>query len=469
MVPQAVEAARSRLEKLLERTGGRRSLALAAGLWLVFLALAAGPAATAESNYQLAFVKGPLTFLAIAACYSAATRRRRREESERRYWLHLALGFGTWAAVGVANFFVYLQFFERDQIRLGIELGYALSYVFLVAALEARPDDTGPAAFAGRKTPPWYAAILVGGLFSTLVLLPQLMNLKDHQLYFSSFGLYAAMDLYLACRALYFAAQTPSRQWRSSFSSLGLAFALVLFSDLATFWLRRHQQPLTGGDLLDALWLLPFAVMLVAGASGTFSLEDRRRAPPPPTLSEAFAAPPLTWALFFPAFHFLADRWLDPRLALPRDLLVILFTLLLLALALHRQRGFEKALGELVRERQEIAAQLRESEDDLRVLLHRSQIAERLRAVEQRYAKAMGAGLSKASPARPEEVRRELVASLFEYARLPLRLFAGRGRETSGEPFFDNAEARLQRPENGGLRFGNGDWQVVLGTRGKGR
>lgn len=469
MVPQAVDAARPGLGKLLEKTGGRGSLALAAGLWLGFVALAARPAATAESNYQLAFVNGPLTCLAIAALFAAATWRRRSEGSERRFWLHLALGFGTWGAVGAANFLVYLQFFDRDQIRLGVELGYALSYVFLVAALEARPDDLGPAAFAGRKTPPWYAAILVGGLFSTLVLLPQLMNEKDYQLYFSSFGLYTAMDLYLACRALYFAAQTPSRQWRWSFSSLGIAFALVLVSDLATFWLRRHQQPLASGDLFDAFWLLPFAVMLMAGASGTFALEDRRRTPPPPTLSEAFAAPPLTWALFFPAFHFLADPWLDPRLALPRDLLVILFTLMLLALALHRQRGFEKALGELVRERQEIAAQLRESEDDLRVLLHRSQIAERRRVVEQRYAKAMDAGISKASPARPEEVRRDLVASLFEYARLPLRLFAGRAREPFGEPFFDNAEARLQRPENGGLRFESGDWQVVLGTDGKGR
>lgn len=471
MVPQAVEAARAQVRKLVAKARGRSAAALAALLWLGFLVAAARPGATAAGNYELAFVDGPLICLALGAACAAATWRRRTEVSERRYWLHLALGFGTWGSVSIANFLVYLGLLGRDDIRMGVELGYALSYVFLVAAIEARPDDLGPAAFAGRKTPPWYAAILVSGLFSTLVLLPQLMNEKDYRVYFSSFGLYAAMDLYIACRALYFAVMTPSRRWRWNFCCLTLAFGLVLVSDLVTFWLRRHHQPLAGGDFLDALWLLPFAFMMLAGASGGMELEDRRRVPPPPTLSEAFAAPPLTWALFFPVFHFVADRLggLDPQLAGPRDLLVIVFTLMLLLLALHRQRGFEKALAELVRERREITAQLRESEEDLRVLLQRALVAERLRAAEERYAKALGASAVMSEAARPEHARRDLIASLFEFARLPLRLFAFRPGEPGGEPFFANAEARLWKAEEKSLAtLETGGWRVVLGPGGKG-
>ncbi len=113
--------------------------------------------------------------------------------------------------------------------------------------------------------------------------------------------------------------------------------------------------------------------MILAGSSGTFKLADRRRPAPAPNLSDALAAPPLTWALCFPLSHFVADRldWLDPSLARPRDLLVIVFTLLLLLLAVRQQRRFEAGLAELVRIRREIESQLRESENDLRLLLQR--------------------------------------------------------------------------------------------------
>ncbi len=456
---------RQLLGQLATGAGGRVSLALGGGIWLAFLLLALSPAAGAASHYAAAFVYGPLLCLGLAAAYAALAWQRTSETTERRYWAGLGLGFGAWALVSAGNFLVHYGIFARDPIRLAVELGYALSYVFVVAAVESRPDDLGPAAEAGRNTPPWHAAALVSGLFATLVLLPMLLHPAGFNTYVSSFGLYVAMDLYIAGRALYFAATTPSCQWRWNYASLGLAFALVLATDLATAWLKSTQQPLAAGSLRDVFWLLPFCMMVLAGAAGSFALADRRRAPPPPTLSDAFAASPLTWALFFPVLHFVADRlgWLDPLLATPRDLLVILITLMLLALAFHRQRRFELQLAELIRERREVQAQLRESENDLRLLLHRARATELLRAAQERYDKALVASLALggAADGRPAS-RRDLVASLFELARLPLRLerLAGTG---GAELVFSNGAAALSPPAAPLPRIAQGPWQLVLG------
>ncbi len=194
-----------------------------------------------------------------------------------------------------------------------VELGYSLSYVFVVAALEGRPDDLSPAAAAGRRIPPWYVAVLIAAFFTILVLLPELQNPAGYRTYYSYFLLYTAMDLYVAARALFAAWSTPSRQWRAVYGCLGAAFGGILLTDLWAFWLKRHHLPLESGDFVDGFWLLPFAAMILAGASGSFGLEDRRRPAAAPTLSDAFAAPPLTWALF-PARPF---RGRPPGLARP--------------------------------------------------------------------------------------------------------------------------------------------------------
>jgi hypothetical protein len=465
MVSQAVLFPPTWGSKLVRLAGGRRSLFIALGALAAFAALAALPAANVHSNRVIAFVIGPLFFLALATTHALAHSRQARDEQERRYWLDLVLGLGTWTLVCCTNLLSSLELLDRAAIVLYVEFGYALSYVFIVAALETRPHDLDPSAEAGRRTPAWYAAILVAGLFSTLVLLPELANPIGNSIYFSPFMLYTAMDLYIACRAFYFARETSSRRWRFNFASLGFAFSLMLASDLTTVWLKRQPLPLTAGDARDALWLLPFAGLFLAGAAGGFGLEDRRQGPRAPTLSDAFAAPPLTWALFFPVFHFAADRldWLDPSLAAPRDLVVMTFTLLLLGLAVRQQRRIEKGLVQLVRERREIEEELKESENDLRLLLHRSLAAEHLRAAEERYSKTLGASALMNEAASPENARRDRVAALFEGARLPLRLFAGSRPE---EEFFANREARRQEADDGRLAsVEQGDWRLVFGDR----
>lgn len=462
MIPPAVAAARHRFSQLAARAGGKWAISLAAGLWLAFLALAAAPWASPAANNALAFVYGPQLCLTLATLYAALAAWRLKAPADRRYFVYLALGLGVWSAVSLSNLAFELGWMTRDPIRVLVELGYSLSYVFVVAALEGRPDDLSPAAAAGRRIPPWYVAVLVAAFFTILVVLPELRNPGGYRTYYSYFLLYTAMDLYIAARAAFAAWQTPSRQWRAVYGCLSAAFGGILSTDLWAFWLKRHHLPLESGDFADGFWLLPFAAMILAGASGLFGLEDRRRQETAPTLSDAFAAPPLTWALFFPLSHFVADRlgWLDPALAGPRDTLVIVFTLLLLLLAARQQRRFELGLAELVRERREIAGQLRESENDLRLHLQRAATAERLKESEERYVKALAATLQSFDPSRPEHRSRDRVASLFECARLPLRLFAA-----EGQVFFANVEARLTGAGSAVelAAIEQGAWRMVLG------
>ncbi len=139
-----------------------------------------------------------------------------------------------------------------------VEFGYSLSYVFVVAGLEERPDDIGPAAAAGRRIPPWHVAVLIAGFYTTLVLLPDLQNPAAYRTYYSYFLLYTAMDLYIVVRAFYFAWLTPSRQWRFAYASLGAGFGLILLSDLATFWLRA--APPSARNRRFHRWLLAAAL-----------------------------------------------------------------------------------------------------------------------------------------------------------------------------------------------------------------
>ena len=413
-------------EGLLRAALASPSARLAAAMWLLCLLITAWPAATAKTNQVLAFMAAPPLFLGLATTFALLTRSRQKAASERRYWLHLALGLGIWAATYIPNILLRLAHFEVDAIRPFLDVGYGLSYLFVVAAVETRPDRAGWSAEAGSATPPWYAAILVAGLFSSLVLLPALLPGPSFPAFVSSFALYCALDLYIAGRALYLAQQSSSRQWRANFACLGAGYLLLLGSDLATSWLKRSHLPTTAGSYLDALWLLPFALLILAGGSASWRLADRRLPPREPTLSEAFAAPPLTWALCFPVFHFVAERlgWLDPRLAPPRDLLVLVSTLLLLGLAFYEQRRFEKELGRLVRERRDFEGRLGDNQNDLRLLLHRAKTAESLRAAEERYLKALDASALMEPPRAPEDLRRERVANLLENCRLPLRLTA---------------------------------------------
>lgn len=380
--------------RLVEGAGlaeGWRAAALAVVLFLFLLILCALPSATVASNRILSHTVGPFVFLVAAGIFAWRSGRGASDASERRFWLRLAAGYGIWALTYVPS--LLYQFAANsgiDAILPYLDFGFALSFLFVVAATEEHPDDHSPLSELGRRPSLWHTTLLITGFFCSLVLLPALLHGEAYSKYLSSFAFFVAMDLLVGARLLYFASQTDSPRWRLIYASVACAFLLMFGVDLATGYLRRQSSDLTGGTFADAFWALPYFVMLASAASGHFGLEDRRSGQRQPTLSDAFAASTLTWALIFPSFHFLANRvgWLDPVLAPKRDLVVVFVSLLLLVLASLRQRHLEQGLAQLVFERRDIESNLRSSEKDLRLLIERGRVADRVRAAEERFTKA---------------------------------------------------------------------------------
>jgi PAS domain S-box-containing protein len=360
-------------------------------LFLFFaLVLACGlPFATADDNKTLAYIVGPFFFLAASCAYAWRNTRAADNDPERRFWRRLCISYGAWTFTYVPSFLAP-QFGGIDNVRPLVDFGFGIAYVLAMAAFEERPDDRSAVTELGRRPTLRSATLMMAGFFVSVVLLPAVYNREQSSVYLSSFAFWVAMDLVLAARLAYFAVSTGSRRWSYIYAVLGTAFALMAVVDQATGWLLRHKVPVTTGHLSDSLWALPYAILLFSAAGGLFRLEERRRSQPEPTLSDALASQNLGWALLFPGFHFIADRtgWLDPVLAPKRDWVVLLWTGLLMALAIRRQRDLERGLAGLVHERRDIEGNLRESEQDLRLLVERGRVVDRLKAAEERFAKA---------------------------------------------------------------------------------
>lgn len=372
-----------------ELAEGWRAATLALALLLIFLVVCGLPFATPDSNRAISHKAGPFTFLVCALVYTWRSGRAAATAPERRFWKRLGAGFAVWAATYLPSLLYPLPG-QLDPVRPYLDFGFAIAFVLVIAAIEERPDDRSPIAELGRRPALASTTLVMVAFFSTVVVLPTITDSPGVNVYFSSFGFWVAMDLGIAGRLFYFALQSSSSRWRWTYTALGTAFTLIMAVDLLTAWLYPHHLPLTSGRFYDALWTLPYAVLLTAAASGLLRIDERRGREREPTLSDAFAASPLVWALFFPGLHFLADRtgWLDPALQRQRDLMVMFWTLVLMGVAIWRQHRVEKGLERLVRERREIDESLRDSEKDLRLLVERARVAERLQAAEERFAKA---------------------------------------------------------------------------------
>lgn len=372
-----------------ELAQSRRAATLALVLLAIFLLLCALPFATPDSNRAISHKAGPFLFTACALFYCWRSVRAATGAPERRFWHLLGAGFAFWSATYLPSL-LYPRPGQLDAVRAFLDFGFGIAYIFVIAAFEERPDDRSPMTEIGRRPALAYTTLMMAAFFSTVVVLPIFSDNPGTGDYFSSFAFWVAMDLGIAGRLFYFASQTGSRRWRFTYAALGTAFTLIMAVDLLTASLYRNHIPLTSGKFYDAFWTLPYAVLLVAAASGLLRADERRGREREPTLSDALAASPLGWAFFFPGLHFLADRtgWLDPALQPQRDVLVVVWTLVLMAVAIGRQRQIEQGIERLVRERREIDESLRDSEKDLRLLVERARVAERLKASEERFTKA---------------------------------------------------------------------------------
>ena len=254
-----------------------------------------------EAGSDLAMIL--LTILALLVGIDGIARRR-----EKRFWGLIATGSGAWAAI-----FVLFIAVPEEAWNVGLDLGidalYLVLYLFLLAAVDGRPDlAQGRAAVpvGGRYRLPGLV-VFGAGLFLYFVLIPALLSPELYGSMSPSFFLYLAFDVYLAVRLLVLARLTASPRWRRCFHLTAVVAVMFLVSDFAEMLVMRDLLPPDPGMPWRALWLLPGVGVVVAVRLRILPTGDEAAVARPPEAehgSMARGAPFFAYALIFPLAHF---------------------------------------------------------------------------------------------------------------------------------------------------------------------
>jgi len=334
-----------------------------------------------------------LAFLALTVVALQKGLDRIERPSERRFWHLLTVAFGCWLTVYLGRV-IEPDPFSSLFHSLVEELLYGGYYLALVFAVEARPDRREPLPSGDlERSARWPAVtVFVVGLLAYFVLVPALGNRQAYESSLPSLCLYVSLDLYLSTLLVYRARSTPLLRWRTLYGALALTAVLVLVTDLMELLLTLLRIS-SWGRGTDPLWNLPFVMLVLAARL--------RHAPLPEIPSVEGSREPLVSpvegtmaaALFFPFIHFTCYRFglLDPLGRSVRESLVLVWLLLLGAIALAQHRLLERRARRLWSDRARFESSLRDSEQDLRFMVERSHAEKELSLSEQKFTKAFRA------------------------------------------------------------------------------
>jgi signal transduction histidine kinase len=212
---------------------------------------------------------------------------------------------------------------ERSQ-----DLLFLGRYLFLVMALELRPDSTRPGRSEEqlRLLDTSGAVLFLFALIAYVVVSPPFQELTVDRPRLWMRELYLVLDAFLVVRALTLRVQSPNAHWRTVYGWLGLTFALRALNNFLSS--PSGGEVAIGADPpIGPLWLLLIVPMIIAA-----------RLPPDPASASALPteddqaartrlAPLVAYAFTFPVFHFLMERLgiVTDDTAGPRELVVLGF------------------------------------------------------------------------------------------------------------------------------------------------
>ncbi len=349
------------------------------------------PVLSSDLKALLSRAAGPFVFLClvVGALTSGLSR---LGTGERRFWYDVIAAFG--ALLAVSTLFLLFPDFERPlAVNLAIEALYAAYYAALALAAEGQPDRfhrRRPARL--ERALAWPAVItFILALFGYFSIIPILAGGGAPAGWVSSFALYLTLDAYLTIRFLALSRAAGSRRWGTLYLLLGLTTGAVFLTDLLELAVYAGA-PARWGAALDLVYYAPYLLVALTRSRHCRFLETG-----PPPADER------------PEAHFtrLSGRTTIHALALPllhlggygagvfaaayepaRDLLVFWAVLVLGSIAAVQHRVLQKKARELWCDREEVEADLRRNEKDLRMMVERYHADRKLRLTEEKFAKA---------------------------------------------------------------------------------
>lgn len=308
---------------------------------------------------------------------------------ERQFWRDLLAAHLFWLAS-----YVFHPWLESKVARALLDdTCYALFYLAMVLAVERRVHlklDWRPTAFERLLAWPG-VMVFVSGLLAYFVMVPQLFNPSAYRSHIPSLYLFLSLDLYLTLTFAYLARSARSRRWRNLYFLLTLAMGGILLGDFLER-LRYGRWGWDWGTPFDFLWCLPLVLMALAARARHLRYPARELAEssrPEGNLSGP-AGRTMVMALAFPLIHFLGygTLFLDPVTQSVREILVFAVLLLLGAIAFGQQQLLTRRVRQVLSEREAFEDALRNSEQDLRILVERQHALQRLELVDRKFFEA---------------------------------------------------------------------------------
>lgn len=320
---------------------------------------------------------------------------------QRAFWKRLEAAYGCWFLGAAAAVLLpeHLGTMPRRPIQV---VFYALAYLILIRALERPPHLPAPSLKTGaERLLAWPAAtFFVLGLTIYFVFVPQYRSSGTASDLVSELYYFVLLDAYLVARLAYLSWAADRRPWRWLYAALLLPWIFVLATDVSLVAART----VPGWPLESATWLsYNFSLVLLvlairlrhhpSVAARSLAGAESPLAAGGDELSLLVSARTLALGVAFPVLHLVAYRFelLDASSHDVREALVLAWLIAFGVIALVQHRQLERHAQTLWLDRVTFEEQLRESEEDLRLIIERNRAEAVRQELERRFDDAFRA------------------------------------------------------------------------------
>ncbi len=352
---------------------GRDQYVRAGALLLALISLPIGGADLREivSDLYLDLFLLPLVMFVVARGSRGLAPR------ERLFWDLWLTGLGTWLVVRIAYAFAP-ESWAGPLFDVSTDSLYVLFYLAIFLAASIRPHEASTEQ--GRHIPFLHSAaatILTFGLLVYFVLLPIQINPDEYSSWQPSMFHYVTLDLILAARFWQLRQVATPPTWQLTYMLLAVTCSLWALTDFVESLVFADIVSIRSGSTLDFFWNLPLLALVISARVRHVTGSRTTSRPKAINVAARGTNHLVLFAIALPIMHLSlhATGLLDRQLQRPRELIVLIETLLLAGFAYAEQSRLRGEAQRAAQERQEVEARLRERTSYLDALIEHSPVA----------------------------------------------------------------------------------------------
>ena len=351
------------------------------------------PFVSAESKVLLTNRVAPLVFLVLGIVAFQAGSESVPSRSERFFWSSLTLAFGFWIVVCLGRLVVSQRVIA---VTLASDLLYAGLYLLLVLAVDSRPHLHSDWPFMSvERLLRWPAvALFVSGLLAYFVFLPAAANPGSYGTYLPSMYLFIALDAYLTVKLGMLLASAKSVRWRSLYLLMGCGTLFLMIDDVIEAMVWGELIDWSWGSVGNIVFVFPMIFFTLAARSRSYLGEGEGETEEPARdRFQSVAEQLVSYTVILPLIHFggYFMGWLDPEVHPAREMLLFVWLILVGGLSGLQHSLLASRARQLASETSKTAEALRESEEQMRLVLERQAAEQARRLSDQKFARVFQA------------------------------------------------------------------------------